>query len=165
MGKKQFEGKFWYKEFFQENDGHLILSCPKCNCPLVDFVDIVPQTDSRLSIVLRFKTYCEHRSFMIAFCQNDGDMLMYAATIEKRIDYYEYIQSEEWKEKALQAKERAGWRCQVCNRSADESLTLDAHHRTYERLGNELHEDITVLCRDCHELYETNRKAKKNGQK
>lgn len=72
-------------------------------------------------------------------------------------DYYEYIQSGEWREKAEAAKRRSGQRCQVCNRPRSE-VTLDAHHRTYERLGEELPEDITVLCRGCHELYETNRR-------
>ena len=53
----------------------------------------------------------------------------------------------------------ANWKCQVCNESNDK-VVLDAHHRTYERLGDELPEDITVLCRDCHSLYEAN----KNGR-
>lgn len=79
------------------------------------------------------------------------------------IDYYEYIKSPEWKLKADAAKERAGYRCQICNRPNTE-ISLNAHHRTYERLGNETPEDITVLCRDCHELYELNRKSKKNGK-
>lgn len=77
-------------------------------------------------------------------------------------NYEEYIKSQEWREKAEEAKAKAGNRCQVCNRSRAE-VQLDAHHRTYERLGNELPEDITVLCRDCHQLYEDSR-IKKNSQ-
>lgn len=73
--------------------------------------------------------------------------------------YEEYIRSQEWREKAEEAKAKAGNRCQVCNRSRAE-VQLDAHHRTYERLGNELPEDITVLCRDCHQLYEDSKKNK-----
>ena len=72
----------------------------------------------------------------------------------------EYILSPEWRLRATEAKELAGWRCQVCNRHKSEVI-LDAHHRTYERLGDERPEDITVLCRDCHGLYESN---KKNGR-
>jgi len=68
-------------------------------------------------------------------------------------NYFDYIKSNEWRIKAEEAKARAGNCCQVCNRSRAE-VQLDAHHRTYERLGNELPEDITVLCRDCHQLYE-----------
>lgn len=77
-------------------------------------------------------------------------------------DYHTYIQSDEWRATATAAKEAAGWRCQVCNRPST-AVTLDAHHRTYERLGHERPDDITVLCRDCHELYERNRKARQNG--
>lgn len=80
-----------------------------------------------------------------------------------RIEYRDYILSPEWKARATAAKEAAGWRCQVCNRPST-AVTLDAHHRTYERLGYERPDDITVLCRDCHELYESNRRARKNGR-
>jgi nucleoside 2-deoxyribosyltransferase len=62
------------------------------------------------------------------------------------LDYHEYIRSPEWKAKADEAKRRAGGRCQICNNPG----WLHAHHRTYERLGNELPEDITVLCRGRH---------------
>lgn len=81
----------------------------------------------------------------------------------KNIDYQEYIHSKEWKRKAYVAKLRVDWRCQVCNKHSND-IQLDAHHRTYERLGKELPEDITVLCRNCHELYETNRKQKQEKQ-
>lgn len=37
-------------------------------------------------------------------------------------------------------------------------MTLDVHHRTYERLGNESPDDLTVLCRDCHKLFSQNGK-------
>jgi hypothetical protein len=30
---------------------------------------------------------------------------------------------------------------------------LEAHHRTYEHMGDEMPEDITVLCHNCHSLY------------
>lgn len=69
--------------------------------------------------------------------------------------YETYIQSPEWRAKANAAKQRAGFRCQVCNRPASQ-VQLDAHHRTYDRLGNELPEDITVLCHDCHKLFSEN---------
>jgi len=61
-------------------------------------------------------------------------------------NYDDYIASKPWKDKAEAAKARVGYRCQTCN----EKVSLNAHHRTYERLGNELPEDITVLCADCH---------------
>lgn len=63
--------------------------------------------------------------------------------------YSEYIKSHEWKERAMAAIMRAGYRCQVCNSGND----LEVHHRTYENLGHELPGDLTVLCHQCHELY------------
>ena len=65
------------------------------------------------------------------------------------MSYAEYIHSDAWKAKADAAKERAGYRCQVCNGTD----RLEAHHRTYERMGYESPEDITVLCHNCHGLY------------
>ncbi len=102
--------------------------------------------------------------FRISFGFHKGQMLIgRAVTKSCRLDYSTYIRSDEWRETATAAKVRADWRCQVCNRPSTD-VTLDAHHRTYERLGHELPEDITVLCRDCHELYESN-KAHRNGRK
>jgi len=65
------------------------------------------------------------------------------------VSYKEYIKSPEWKERADAAKERAGYRCQVCNKSD----RIEAHHRNYDHLGCELSEDIIVLCHKCHELF------------
>ena len=73
------------------------------------------------------------------------------------VDYEEYLKSTAWKMRASDAKRRAGHRCQVCH-SADR---LEAHHRTYERLGHEDHADITVLCHECHELFSKNGKLKR----
>lgn len=67
-----------------------------------------------------------------------------------RPSYLEYIRSDMWKAKAALAKQRADYKCQVCN----SGLRLNVHHRTYERLGNEAASDLTVLCRGCHESFE-----------
>lgn len=66
-----------------------------------------------------------------------------------RMDYDAYLQSDGWKDKRREALHRASNRCQVCN----SQTSLDVHHRTYERLGFEHNEDLTVLCRECHELF------------
>jgi hypothetical protein len=65
------------------------------------------------------------------------------------VNYQDYIKSSKWKEKSEAAKKRAGYRCQVCN---DENF-LNVHHRTYENLGNENDNDLTVLCASCHEKF------------
>lgn len=63
--------------------------------------------------------------------------------------YYEYLHSAQWKQKRQEAIERALGKCQLCS----SSHRLEAHHRTYERLGNELPEDITILCNACHRAH------------
>ena len=79
--------------------------------------------------------------------------LLSQVTSADDVNYKAYIRSKEWKKKAEAAKVRAGNRCQLCNRPRSE-VQLEAHHRTYERLGNELPGDITILCRDCHTTHE-----------
>lgn len=75
------------------------------------------------------------------------------ADIEIRKEfYYEYLKSPAWKAKASAAKERADYRCEVCN----SNRRIEAHHRTYKNLGNEADGDITVLCHECHELFSKN---------
>ena len=74
--------------------------------------------------------------------------------------YHTYIRSNEWRQRANAAKRRAGYRCQICNKPGSQTQ-LDAHHRTYERLGYERPDDITVLCHTCHDLYEQAQKLPK----
>ncbi len=70
------------------------------------------------------------------------------------IDYYEYLRSSEWRTQAEACKRRAGYRCQICNGTQH----LQAHHRTYDRLGHELPDDLTCLCDECHGLFSRHRR-------
>ena len=65
--------------------------------------------------------------------------------------YNKYLQSEYWHEVSRRVKERADYRCQVCNSPHD----LQAHHRTYEHRGYELNHlnDLICLCRKCHATF------------
>lgn len=67
----------------------------------------------------------------------------------KTMPYNEYLQTSHWKETRAAAIERAHNRCQLCN--ADKSLHV--HHRTYERIGEELDADLIVLCSSCHSRF------------
>ncbi len=60
--------------------------------------------------------------------------------------YLAYIHSEAWRTRRQRALQRAGFRCQVCG----ERTRLQVHHVTYANLGNELDNDLTVLCWWCH---------------
>jgi hypothetical protein len=74
------------------------------------------------------------------------------AAILRHMPYAWYLKTNHWNRLRDKAHERAGNRCQVCNAGG----LLDVHHRTYERRGAELPEDLIVLCRSCHETFHKN---------
>ena len=63
-----------------------------------------------------------------------------------RMTYAEYISSEAWRTRRRVRLKADDHRCQGCG-SED---GLHVHHRTYERLGNELPDDIITVCETCH---------------
>lgn len=71
---------------------------------------------------------------------------------DEKPEYKEYINSPEWKATSRKAKERVGYRCQLCNKKGNDT-TLHTHHRTYERFGIEFDEDLIVLCPKCHKKH------------
>ncbi len=68
----------------------------------------------------------------------------------RAMPYREYLLTPEWEDRRARHLRSAGYRCQVCNAGG---TRLDVHHRTYERLGEELFKDLVVLCNKCHELF------------
>lgn len=64
--------------------------------------------------------------------------------------YCDYLQTPEWQATRKRKLKQANYKCQVCNTNGK---TLDVHHRTYERRGNERDADLIVLCRDCHSTF------------
>ncbi len=50
----------------------------------------------------------------------------------RALPYREYLQTPHWKRRRQDKVRVAGYRCQLCNRGA---VTLNVHHRTYERRG------------------------------
>ena len=75
--------------------------------------------------------------------------------------YKEYQQTDRWKRLSCQCKERDGYTCQFCRRNKSAldkiGIVLDAHHTTYEYLGNENEQleldSLITLCRECHDRY------------
>jgi len=61
-----------------------------------------------------------------------------------------YLFSPEWQRTRENALLAAGHECQKCG-ARGRGVTLDVHHLTYERLGDELPADLIVLCRGCHQ--------------
>jgi len=65
----------------------------------------------------------------------------------KQIEHREYLKSPLWRSIRSKAIAHYG---EVCGRCGEHGS--DVHHLTYERVGgNELLEDLQVLCRGCHE--------------
>jgi 5-methylcytosine-specific restriction endonuclease McrA len=73
------------------------------------------------------------------------------ARYHSRTAYQKYLMSRRWLEHPARLAEfkAADYRCRICN-AAQSEVGLEAHHRTYERFGNEGAGDLTALCRDCH---------------
>lgn len=65
------------------------------------------------------------------------------------MDYETYITSAAWRERRRQFALHHPPKCPCGSRTR-----LELHHRTYERLGRELDEDLMWLCARCHRLAE-----------
>lgn len=63
-------------------------------------------------------------------------------------EYDAYLKSPFWMARKAAVIRHRGYRCERCG--AEPSTGLQLHHRTYERLGHELPEDVELLCADCH---------------
>ena len=61
--------------------------------------------------------------------------------------YKDYLETNHWKKirEYVKYKRKCCKKCQTKER-------LEVHHKTYERLGNELLKDLVLLCRTCHQL-------------
>lgn len=61
--------------------------------------------------------------------------------------YSTYLKSKRWEEVRTATKNYY-----QCCQSCGSDKNLQVHHLTYERLGRELFEDLTLLCGKCHML-------------
>ena len=116
------------------------------NSPEVkSLIESFPEEDrDAVSWHMQFEILRELRSIV---ARENGSVSSVNKTWKKR--YQEYIKSDVWKNRTDIMKRKFGNRCQVCNQS-EKDITLHVHHRTYERLGLELPEDLTLLCKNCH---------------
>lgn len=153
----------------EENELQLRLISANCKQHQADF-EQVREVSNKLLIAYgttkrKLQSFIEHEMGQKPkrFTGTLGGLLSQVQSAED-VNYKAYIRSKVWKKKAEAAKIRAGNRCQLCNRPRSE-VQLEAHHRTYERLGNELPGDITVLCRDCHQAHEESKAHRELNQK
>jgi hypothetical protein len=69
------------------------------------------------------------------------------AALEWRRKYDAHIRSAKWKNIRRDLFRMRGQKCEECGKT---SPTLEVHHLTYDRLGNELSRDLKIVCRQCH---------------
>ena len=62
------------------------------------------------------------------------------------VEYYIYLASDDWRKRRRKALSLSGNKCQICRNQ----ITLQVHHKMYDRLGNEDDNDLAVLCEECH---------------
>lgn len=77
------------------------------------------------------------------------DELERPTPITKNLNYEEYSKTEHWQHMREIAREHYGDCCCLCG----STVSLDVHHRTYDRRGRERLSDVILLCRDCHATY------------
>jgi hypothetical protein len=70
----------------------------------------------------------------------------------RTMPYPMYLLTREWNDKRERTLMRAEYQCYIFTRPQ----RLEVHHRSYERRGHELLEDLAVLCRICHQNHHNN---------
>lgn len=61
-------------------------------------------------------------------------------------EYKLYLNSNEWVILKNGIIKDRGYKCEKCG----SRKSIDLHHLTYDRLGNEYPEDLELVCRTCH---------------
>lgn len=61
-------------------------------------------------------------------------------------EYSDYLESDEWKARRDYRLKKDGYRCAICGTGKN----LQVHHITYERVKNELIDDLVTVCESCH---------------
>lgn len=87
------------------------------------------------------------------FDQADTTAVVRFLRMRSRVAYEVYLRSNRWRTFRAAMLDLTHGTCEDCGACEDESrlLVLDVHHKTYERLGCEVPDDVLVLCRRCHD--------------
>ena len=69
----------------------------------------------------------------------------------RRAEYQKYMRSRKWRNTRKDLFKLRGEVCEECGRLPSMFRSLQVHHLTYERFGDELPSDLRILCVPCHE--------------
>jgi len=70
--------------------------------------------------------------------------------------YQKHTRSMKWQRFKRRVRAARGNACESCGASG---CRIEVHHVTYERLGNELPQDVRLLCVSCHAAAHLERKS------
>lgn len=108
--------------------------------------NVIVRGERYLDKTLREPANTHHR-----YCYACGETSMEYESIRRGNDfgdrYQDRIASADWKTLKHKLVSQRGNRCERC---ACESTTLALHHKHYKSLGQELPDDLELLCADCH---------------
>lgn len=91
--------------------------------------------------------YKKKRAFY-AYIQNKRNEHFKSKREDHKKKYYEYLKSDEWKDKRIRVLNRDKYICQGC--LIDKATQV--HHLTYDRIFKEPLFDLTSVCEKCHIL-------------
>lgn len=74
------------------------------------------------------------------------------------LEYHEYLASDAWKRFRRRAIESVAERCERCD-AWKFPHELHVHHRHYNTLGHESLDDVEVLCVECHQTADDERRS------
>src|ERR1700704_4400632 len=69
----------------------------------------------------------------------------------RTMTYADYLQTAEWRQRRERSLARALWQCEWPG--CRTKFGLQVHHKSYEHLGDELDQELAVLCDEHHEGY------------
>ena len=61
-------------------------------------------------------------------------------------EYTDYIKSDKWRARCNELRAKRGSICERCG----SDVWIEVHHLTYDRLGDELDDDLQIVCHACH---------------
>ena len=114
----------------------------------LSFLDIPANTEQTKQLAMLYRV--AHMELQMAEIKGKLYQMLYERSRLnelKDMPYKDYLATPEWRGVRSGALGRANHKCELCNASGVE---LHVHHKTYERRGEELPEDLIVLCKDCH---------------
>ena len=92
-----------------------------------------------------FQTFKDENAPLFVTDFQIGDEIMQSE------EYRRYIRSPEWEKKKAERMRIDNYSCVMCGRNREHCRTLQVHHVTYARLGDEnIYTDLCTVCGSCH---------------